>query len=191
VKLRFLLTGLVLTVLFGAVPDGYESARRKIDDISSDRLKPGTRVDFSPAELEAYARHEMPDGVRNPRLKLLGNEMVVGSALIDFGKVRRAQGHPPGWLMSKLLDGERPVTVTARLHSANGQARVDVQSVDVSGIVIDGQTLDFLIQNFLLPAYPDAAVGRPFALSHGIDRFDVQPANVAVLLKQGSEAMRR
>lgn len=108
--------------------------------------------------------------------------MTTGTALIDFGQVRRAQGHPPGWLMSKLLDGERPVSVTARIVSAHGQATVDVQRVEISGLEIDGKTLDFLIHNFLLAMYPDAAVGWPFELGHRIDRLDVQPAGVGVVI---------
>ena len=32
--------------------------------------------------------------------------------------------------------------------------------MEISGITIDGSTLDFLIQNFLLAMYPDAIVGK-------------------------------
>jgi hypothetical protein len=39
---------------------------------------------------------------------------ATGTALIDFGKVRRTQGNPPAWLMSRFLDRERPVEVRAR-----------------------------------------------------------------------------
>jgi len=97
--------------------------------------------------------------------------------------VRRAQGHPPGWLMSKFLDGERPVEVTVRMRSGGGRATVDVESVKVSGVVIEGRVLDFLIHNYLLPNYPDAKVGEPFELAHGIDRLDVKPAAVDVVIR--------
>jgi hypothetical protein len=160
----------------------YESARKKIDSIRGDRLAPGTRVQFTPQELKAYAEREMPPGVRNPRLEIVSSGVATGSALVDFGKVRRAQGKPPGWFMSKLLDGERQVSVTARLTSGNGRATVDVQQVRISGIEIDGGTLDFLIEHVLLPLYPDAAVNRPFELSHKMERFDVQPKSVAVVI---------
>ncbi len=149
------------------------------------RLKPGTRVHLSPAELNAYVEQQVPtvtDGVRNPRIELLGPEMARGSALIDFAKVRSSQGHPPGWLMSRLLEGERPVTVTARIRSAGGTATVDVQSVDISGVQIDGRTLDFLIDHFLLPLYPTAAVNRPFELGYHIEKLDVQPGGVGVVI---------
>jgi len=133
-------------------------------------------------ELNAYVVREVPDGVRNPRVVVTAPGLATGTAMVDFGKVRRAQGHPPGWLMAKLLDGERPVSVTARIHSSGGTAQVDVEQVQISGVEIDGSTLDFLIQNCLLPLYPNAMVGRPFGLGHRIERLDVQPGGVGVVI---------
>ena len=127
-----------LAAVVGLAYDDYVSARQKFDQIETGRLRPGSRVTLSPRELDAYVAREAPAGVRNPRLELQAG-VARGVALIDFGKVRRAQGHPPGWLMSKLLDGERPVSVTARIRSANGQATVDVQKVEISGVAIDGR----------------------------------------------------
>jgi len=162
--------------------DAYTSARQKLDRIDAERLRPGSRVTLTPQELDAYVAHEAPDGVRNPRLELAGPGVAKGSALIDFGRVRRAQGHPPGWLTAMLLDGERPVSVTARIRSGEGRAVVEVQRVEISGVVIDGATLDFLIRNVLLPAYPEAVVGRPFELGHRIERIEVAPGGVGVVI---------
>jgi hypothetical protein len=176
----------VFRVLFAGLPaialDDYLSVKRKLDQIESDRLRAGTQLSLTPAELNAYVEKEAPEGVRNARIRVTSPGVATGTALIDFGKLRRAQGYEPNWLTSRLLDGERPVSVTARITSANGQAQVDVEKVAISGIAIDGRTLDFVIQNFLLPMYPDAAVGRPFELGHRIDRLDVRPAAVAIVI---------
>jgi hypothetical protein len=59
---------------------------------------------------------------------------------------------------------------------------VDVERVEVSGIVIDGRTLDFLIQNVLLPLYPSAVVGKPFELGHRIEKLEVRTADVVVVI---------
>jgi hypothetical protein len=173
---------IVLTAAGGAAYDLYSSVHQKFDLIASDHLRPGARVEFSLAELNAYALHEAPSGVRSPKLQLLPRGEVTGSAMIDFGKVRRAQGDPPGWLMSKLLDGERPVSVTVHIQSSSGTAKVDVERVDVSGVTIDGKVLDFLIQDVLLPLYPNAMVGRPFGLAHHMDHLELSPAGVAVII---------
>lgn len=176
---------LLIPLLLFSSPADYVSAQRKFDLIASDRLARGTRVDLTSAELNAWVEHEVPtvapQGVRNSHLEL-GQQSATGGALIDFGKLQRSQGYNPGWLMSKLLDGERPVLVTARIRSGGGQATVDVDRVEISGVAIDGQALDFLIRNFLQPMYPNAVVGRPFALGNHIEKVDVRPGTVGVLI---------
>jgi hypothetical protein len=177
---------LAVAFLYGSRSE-YASAQRKLELIENDRLKPGSKVTLSQRELNAYVEQELPkvapEGVREAKLEL-GPSAATGSALIDFVKLRSAQGKPPGWLIRQMLQGEHPVTVKARINSGGGRATVDVQSVEVSGVTIEGRMLDFLIHNYLLPYYPDAKVGEPFELGHGIDRLDIQPARVDVILKK-------
>jgi hypothetical protein len=177
--ISILLVGASLAAAF----NDYASAKQKLDAIETGRLRPGARVVLTFPELNAVVAREAPAGVRNPQLRAASPGLATGAALIDFGKLERSAGRNPGWLMSKLLDGERPVSVTARVRSSGGRATVDIQRVEISGLAIDGGTLDFLIQNFLIPMYPDAVIGKPFELGHGIDRLDVSPSAVAVLLK--------
>ena len=181
-RLRSLLVIPVLFAGLGLAYDAYTSVRQKFDDISSDRLRPGTLLTISPAELNAYAAHEAPDGVRQTHVEIPAPGIAKGSAIVDFARLRTSQGNPPGFLLSMLLSGERPVSVTARIRSADGHATVEVQQVQIGGMEIEGATLDFLIQNFLIPLYPDAAVGRPFELGHHIQKLDVQPAAVGVMI---------
>jgi hypothetical protein len=164
-----------------AADSDYASAQKKLDQIEAGNLRAGTRVVLSAQEVTAWSAQQVPNGVRNPKVEL-GAGTAIGSALIDFGKLRRAQGHPPGWLMAKLLDGERPVRVTVRIRSSNGQATVDVERVEIAGLQIDGQTLDFLIQNFLLSMYPDAIVGQPFEIGSRVDRIEVAPGAATVVI---------
>ncbi len=166
----------------GAIPGDYTSAQQKFALIEAEHLRPGARVTLTLPELTAVAQHDLPEGVRNPKLQIVSPGVVTGSALVDFGKIRRAQGYHPGWLMSKLLDGERPVSVTARIQSGAGRATVYVQKVEISDLTVDGRSLDFLIQNFLIPLYPDAAVDRPFEMGHRIEKLDIQPSAVAVFI---------
>src|SRR5260370_37125612 len=165
----------------------YASCQRKFDLIENDRLRAGSKVTLSPSELNAYVEQELPkvvpQGVREPKLQL-GVGTATGSAMVDFLKLQSAQGKPPGWLMRQLLQGERTVAVTTRIESGAGRATVNQQSVEISGMTIEGRMLDYLIHNYLLPYYPDAKVGEPFELNHNIDRLDVQPTRVDVILKK-------
>jgi hypothetical protein len=171
--------------LFGASSPDYLSVKRKFDLIESETLRPGSRVIVTSRELNAYAITEVteyaPQGVRNPQVQL-GDGSATGTALIDFLKLRQAEGKSPGWVMSKLLAGERPVLVKVRIQSGSGSARVDVERVEISSVVIDGKTLDFLIQNFLIPQFPEAQVGKPFKLAHRMDRLEVKPDAVTVVI---------
>ena len=162
--------------------DVYTSARQKIDLIESLHLRAGARVDLSAPEVNAFVMQAAPTGVRNPKIVLKGTDLVTGSALVDFGKVRRGQGIETGWLLSKLLDGERNVSATARVRSGSGKIRVDVVRLSISGLEVDGKTLDFLLQNFVLPFYPDAIVGRDVPLGYRIDRLQLAPAGVGILI---------
>ncbi len=177
----------ILPLLLYSSRAEYSSVQKKFELIEHDRLRPGSKVTLTQRELNAYVAEQVPqvapEGVRDARIEL-GAGTATGSAVIDFVRLRGAQGKPPGWLMRQLLQGEHPVTVTAQLQSGGGRATVFVQRVEVSGIVVEGRMLDYLIQNYLLPYYPDAKVGEPFALSHRIDRIDVQPARVDVILKK-------
>ncbi|MBZ5578473.1 MAG: hypothetical protein LAP40_18065 [Acidobacteriia bacterium] len=169
----------------GAVSSDYLSVERKFRSIESGQLQTGSRVHLSPRELNAYVEHQLPavtGGVRQPRLRLIRPGVAEGTALVNFAEIGRSQGHPPGWLMSQLLEGEHPVSVTATIRSASGSATVNLLSVEISGVKIEGETLHFLIQHFLLPLYPNAAVDRPFELGDRIEKLDVQPSGVDVLI---------
>jgi hypothetical protein len=171
--------------LFGAAAlawADYATAQRKIDSIESGRLAAGARVTLTYPELAAWVAHEAPAGVRNPQIHVATPGVVTGTALIDLIKVSRSQGIEPGWLTTKLFEGERPVSVKARVRSSAGTATVDVERVEISGLTIDGRTLDFLIQNIVLQLYPTAVIGKPFELGDRIERFDVQPAGVGVII---------
>jgi len=167
--------------LVGALDD-YSSAKRKVDQIESGRLRAGTRVELTPIEINAYISREAPPGVRDPKIRLVAPGVASGTALVDFNKFQRAQGHEPGWLVSHLLEGEKQVSVTARIWSSAGRATVDVEKAEIGGVTVDGRTLDFLIQNFVIPQYPDVTVGQPFELGYHINRLDVRPAAVDILI---------
>lgn len=178
-------SALLLAAGLMAANADYESARRKIAIIEEDRAAPGSRIWLSVEELNAYARRAaaeaVPQGLRNPKLDL-GPGSATGSALVDFLKVRELKGPPPNALVAWFLSGEKPIRATAKIQSARGQATVFVQQVTISGISARGAVLDFLVEHFLLPFYPEAKIGRPFQLKHSVDRFEIGSAGVTVVI---------
>jgi hypothetical protein len=186
-KLHFAAVACVaLAALVIAETGESESAFRKLEAIEMGNAAPGSRVAFSAAEVNAWFRAEgkarVPQGVRDLRIDL-GDGRATGFATIDFLKIRQAAtGEDPGWLMKNLFAGERPVVVTARFTSQNGRARVDVERVEISGIPIEGHMLEFLIEDYLRPTFPDVMVNEWFGLRFGIERFTVAPRVVTVIM---------
>lgn len=173
---------------FGAVSrTEYLSAKKKFQAIDKQAVKPGSRVTITSSELNAYVQAELPlvapKGIRSPQVELEGDNTATGRAMIDFVKLRSAGGKSPGWLFRKLFSGEREVAVTTHITSGGGKATVDLRKVEVSGVPIEGAALDFLVKNYLLPNYPNAKIGRPFALHKRVDRIEVTPAAAYVVTK--------
>ena len=60
------------------------------------------------------------------------------TALVDFLKLRKGAGEETNWLVTKLIQGEKRVKVTARIQSANGRATVTLQRVEIGGLAVSG-----------------------------------------------------
>jgi hypothetical protein len=148
---------------------------------------PGSRIAISMPEFNAYLRTEIPQiigpGVRNARVETDAGNIARGYVQIDFLKVRQAHGETPNWLVSQLLAGERPVEITVHVTSGGGKCRVDVLRVAVSGVVAEGRTLEFLIQNFVRPTFPDVKIGQDFAMDYNVDRLEIRPGVVTVVVR--------
>jgi hypothetical protein len=174
-----------LVVAAASLAAVMDTAQRKIDLIQRNAVPRGSVVIIGKDELNTYVRNQVVasfrQGVRGVRLDL-GYNRATGSAYIDFPKLRRSMGKPLGWFMSMLLAGERRVQVDARIRSSGGKAQVDLERVQVSSVSISGGALDYLVRNFVLPYYPKATIGRPFALAHHVERLEVQPGEVRVVI---------
>ncbi|MGB6942598.1 MAG: hypothetical protein WBE37_09405 [Bryobacteraceae bacterium] len=184
---RILIPLLAASALLRGADPLATGVTRKLDLIQSGQARPGSVIHFTPAELNAWVRAKapaiVPDGFRAPHL-VLGNGEATASAWIDFLKVRRSSGVESSWLVSKLIQGEKFVKVQASIQSAHGQATVHLLRVEVGGLAVTGATLDFLVQNFLLPFYPDAEIDTPFDLADNVDRIEVTPAEARVYIRR-------
>lgn len=185
--LRILIPLLAVSALLRGADPKAMSVSRKLNLIQSGKATPGTVFRFTAEELNAWVRAKapavIPDGFREPRL-VLGNGEATASALIDFLKVRHASGVETNWLVAKLIQGEKLVRARASIRSAHGQATVHLLSVEVGGLAVTGAPLDFLVQNFFLPFYPDAQIDEPFDLADKVDRIEVTPAAALVYMRR-------
>jgi len=180
---RLLLLAVTASGLFAADPLA-DSAQKKLDSISDRKLKPGAVVTLSPREINAWIHEKavkaFPDGIRNEHVDL-GPGTADGAALVELTKLSKSSVNP---LIARLIDGERPLRVAIRVESSNGRATVFLTHVELSGIAVDGSILDFLIKHFVQPRYPDIKINEPFDLDFNIERIEIQPAGVRVVIKK-------
>jgi hypothetical protein len=168
--------------------DAYvRSALGKIHMLEEGRAKPGSVIVFSTQEINSWAYYMIPgivpEGIRNEKVTL-GNTSGTAFALMDLLKMRHAQGKATNWMMSRMIEGERPVTVALRVRSGGGFCVVDVTRVEISGVAATGAVLDFLIKTFFIPLYPTAHIGERFEIGYNIDRIDLQPSGIRVTMKR-------
>lgn len=182
---------LALTILCGPVlsaGDAYvRSALAKLHLIENSQAKRGSVIFFSLQEINSWAVYMVPQivpqGIRNQRVTL-GTGAGSAYALMDFLKMRQAQGKANGWIMERMIEGERPVTISIRLESSGGQCLVDLTRVEVSGVAATGTVLEFLVKTFFMPLYPTAHIGEKFEIGYNIDRIDIRPSGVRVTMKK-------
>jgi len=179
------LLAVITSVLFAGDPLA-DSAQKKLDSISDQKLKPGAVVTLTPREINAWIHEKavkaFPEGIRNEHIDL-GPGTTDGNALVDLTKISKTK-NSVNPLIARLIEGERPLKVSIRVESANGRCTVFLTRVELSGVAIDGSILDFLIKHFVQPRYPDIKINEPFDLDFNIDHIEIHPAGVRVLIKK-------
>jgi hypothetical protein len=177
---------LSLTLGFAAGDPLAATCRAKIDLIESGHAKANAVYVLSAAEINAYAREEIPQvvphGLRSPSVEL-GPNTAIGFALIDFLQMEQAKGAKINWLVEKFIEGERPVRVTIESQSKDGRAIIYLRRLEISGIAANSIVLDFLIHNFFRPLYPNAHINEWFEMGYNIDHVDVNTDAVRVYIK--------
>ena len=91
-----------------------------MDLIQTGRAARGSVIEFSPAEVNAWARGKAAEnvgGVRAVQLEL-GNGTIKGAALVDLVLLQQSRGEPVNPMLASLVAGERPVKVAVHLESA-------------------------------------------------------------------------
>jgi hypothetical protein len=130
-----------------AVAAGGQSAERDADSLAQKVVailrfaqtpEPRARVTpVSENELNAFLRlsDQLPLGVTEPDLTMLGQGAVAARAIVDLDAVRRTASS--GWLdPTRLLSGRLPVEARGVLRAEDGVAHFSFQDATVSGIPV-------------------------------------------------------
>jgi len=162
----------VLAVTLGAA-DSPSSSRHDADlmkqkvatinRLGEKPLKERRRTTVTEKELNAYlaleALGDLPKGVVNPTVSILGDGRLSGRAVVDLDAVRKES--PPRSLLDpkNLLIGRLPIAATGVLTTNNGVGRFALESASVGGLPLP----KFLLQEIL--SYYSRSPERPEGLS--------------------------
>ena len=118
---RLLISVLACAPVLSAGDAAVRSALAKLHMIENGAAKRGSVIFFSLQEINSWAYYMVPgivpEGIRNQKVTL-GTDSGSAYALMDFLRMRHAQGKATNWMMSKLIEGERPVTIAIHLESS-------------------------------------------------------------------------
>jgi hypothetical protein len=149
--------------------------------------RPPRRTTVSEAEVNSWFLFDapplLPDGLAQPRLTLLGNRRVVGTAIVDLDAVARSRATGRTFDIWNFIGGRVPVTVTGVLHLERGQGRFDVQTAEISGVAVPLRVLEELVQYY--SRTPDDPTGirltDTFELPAGITQVELRPGSAVVV----------
>ncbi len=115
-------------------------------------------VRISEVEANSYLQYEMlpyfPPGVSRIRLKFRPAR-PQGSLRVDFGKLKAAFGGSGNPLVDYFLQGVHTLEVDGTFISSGGTARFTLQTVTLDGVTLPRMVVDFLIERYLKPSYPE------------------------------------
>jgi hypothetical protein len=171
-------------LLLAASREASHAAAQKIERISSESLRPGETVMLSQDELNSYLRYdyapELPSGVRDLAVTLLQDRSVV-EALVNFEKLPAVQDSMLATLGAKLFQGERKLLARCRFVSANGQGKVDIDSLELDGEPLPDFLVAWLISSTVQPHLTEFEAGKPFPLAKKMRQIRLEPARVVVI----------
>jgi hypothetical protein len=145
------------------------------------------RTTLTEDELNSYltldAAKDLPTGVVEPSVQMLGPGRLSGRAIVDLDAVRKEQ--PPRGLLDprRLLVGRLPVMATGTLQTANGIAQFSLESAAVGGLRMPKTVLQEILSYYTRSTErPEGlSMDDPFTLPSNIRELQVDRAQAIVI----------
>jgi len=134
------------------------------------------------AYLRYLARNQIPVGVLDPYIFVLGEGRLTGNATVDLDAVRLSRER--GWLdPMQLLRGRVPVTATGVLRSRDGVFQFELESASAGGVLIPKSLLQELVGFYSRTSANPAGIDidAPFELPAGIREIHVKAARAIIV----------
>ena len=164
--------------------------RQKVATINAHAERPtrqGRRTTVTENEVNAYlvydAKPQLPTGVVEPFVTILGPGRISGRAVVDLDAVRK-QKNPTSLLDPvNYLTGRLPVTATGLLKTGNGVGHFQLESASVGGVPIPKILLQEIVSFYSRSADSPSGIGLddPFALPARIREIQVERGQAIIV----------
>ena len=184
------LTG--LTALGAAVEPSRADAvslKKKVTSIAEFSARPSReprRTTVTENEVNAYltfdALDQLPAGVVEPAITIVGPGRVMGRAVVDLDAVRKQKSRTMLDPMN-FATGRLPVTATGTLTTSSGVGRFQLESASLGPVPIPKVLLQEIVSYYSrTPENPDGiGLDDPFALPARIKEIQVEPGRAVVI----------
>jgi hypothetical protein len=165
------------------------SLQRKVTSITEFSARPTKqprRTTVTENEVNAYltfdALDQLPAGVVEPAITIIGPGRVTGRAVVDLDAVRKQKSRTVLDPMN-LATGRLPVTATGVLTASNGVGQFQLESASLGPVPIPKVLLQEIVSFYSRTPENPAGIGldAPFALPARIREIQVEPGRAIVV----------
>jgi hypothetical protein len=138
-------------------------------------------------EVNAYfafdGKNDIPAGVVEPAVTILGTGRLSGRAVVDLDAVRKLQNPTSLLDPASYLTGQLPVTAVGVLTTRNGVGQFQLESATVSGVPIPKLLLQQIVSYYSRTPQTPAGINidDPFALPARIREIQVQRGQAIIV----------
>ena len=165
------------------------SLQKKVTSITEHAARPTRRIlrtTLTENEVNAYLAYDaggqLPAGVIEPVITVIGPGRLTGRAVVDLDAVRKQK--PRGLLdPMNLLTGRLALTATGMLRTSDGQGRFELETAALGPVPIPKVILQEIVGYYSrTPERPAGiAIDDPFALPAGIREIQVGAGRAVVI----------
>jgi hypothetical protein len=167
-----------------------ETLRQKVAVINEhgqrDARQP-RRTTITENEVNSYlvfdAGQQLPTGVVEPSVSILGTGRLFGRAVVDLDAVRKSRASTSLFDPTNYLTGRLPVTATGTLKTSEGMGWFQLESATVGGVPVPKLLLQEIVSYYSRTPDKPSGIGLddPFALPARIREIQVERGHAIIV----------
>jgi hypothetical protein len=145
------------------------------------------RTTVTEPEVNAFlaldARNELPAGVVEPVVSILGTGRLAGRAIVDLDAVRKQKNPTSMFDPANFLTGRVPIEARGVLTTSNGVGRFQLESATVGGMPVPKMVLQEIVSHYSRTAQNPSGINLddPFPLPSRIREIQVERGHAIVV----------